>query len=275
MATYFGIDSNYASTLFSSLGTTSGASSLTGLLSEYSSIKSGAYKGLLQKYYGTQKTTGTQQASETRNTNDTKKTENSVKDPTSYTRAKASTSTSKDTTKTLSGIDKSTDALKESADALISVGSKSVFAKKTTTDAEGNTTKVYDTDKILGAVKDFVKNYNAVLADAAGSKSSTITSDMESLERTTGSNAALLKSVGITADEDGKLSVDETKFKASEMSSVKTLFNGTGSYAYQVSAKASMMNYHAGNEASRANTYTSGASYANNFSSGDLFNSLF
>ena len=70
-------------------------------------------------------------------------------------------------------------------------------------------------------------------------------------------NESLLNSVGISIDsKTNKLSIDETAFKKADMSVAKSLFNGAGSYGYQVSAKASMINYYAQNEALKANTYS-------------------
>ena len=91
----------------------------------------------------------------------------------------------------------------------------------------------------------------------------------------TKANAALLSSTGITADKDGRLSMDETKFKSSDMSAAKSLFNGTGSYAYQVSAKASMINYNAETEQKKANTYTHNGAYSYNYSAGSLYDDMF
>ena len=59
------------------------------------------------------------------------------------------------------------------------------------------------------------------------------------------------------------------------MASVKSLFNGNGSFAYRVSTYASFMNYAAEQEADKAATYTFDGNYGNTYSSGSLFDSLF
>ena len=59
------------------------------------------------------------------------------------------------------------------------------------------------------------------------------------------------------------------------MNNVKTLFNGQGSYGYQISARASMVNYNAGVELSKSNTYTNVGSYSYNYSAGDIFNQMY
>lgn len=255
MAFYYGINSNYASSLFSSLNKSNDSySGLTGFLQDYASIKNGSYGRLLNKYYSVSS-------------------DNSENGKVSST--DKSTATSDDKVKTLKEIEKDTDALKESADVLIKSGSDSVFRKVSKTDEKGNVTREYDTDKIYGAVKDFVDDYNAVLDSTEESKASSIASNRRAMMNTTKANESLLSSVGITADEDGNLTIDEKKFKDSDMSTVKSLFNGTGSYAYQTSAKASMINYNAQTEQNKANTYTSTGAYSYNYSSGAFYDNLF
>lgn len=255
MAFYYGIDSNYAGTLFSSLNTSGNSySGLSGLLQDYASIKNGSYGKLLKKYYSLN-----DQTSEDKSSSSVKK----------------STSTSGDTAKKLKEVENTTDKLKDSADALIQSGTGSVFQKVSKTDAEGNVTRNYDVDKIYSAVKEFVENYNDVLDSTGDSRVSSIKSNTKAMINTTKANESLLSSVGISVDADGKLSIKEEKFKASDMSSVKTLFNGTGSYAYQTSAKASIINFNAQTEQNRANTYTNSGSYSYNYSSGSLYDSIF
>lgn len=51
----------------------------------------------------------------------------------------------------------------------------------------------------------------------------------------------LLNKVGITINDDNTLSLDETKFKAANMSDLKALFSGSGSLADRVAQKASTL----------------------------------
>ena len=56
---------------------------------------------------------------------------------------------------------------------------------------------------------------------------------------------------------------------------MKNLFSGNGSFAYRISASASLMNYAAEKEADKAATYTVTGAYGNTFSAGSVFDSLF
>lgn len=249
---------NDYSYLFSNLGTSSSSGSSTSnlsWLSDYASIKNGSYYKLMKAYYN-----------ETGNAKDL------------VSKTTSNNSTSKDSTEALAEVQKSTDALKESADALLVSGDKSVFAEKdiTTKDENGveTTTKGYDTDAIYKAVNAFVTDYNSAIESTADSNTSSIANRSLGLITATSANEKLLEKVGITVNEDYTLSIDEDTFKKADMNTVKTLFSGNGSYAYRVSAQASLINFAADNEASKANTYTFDGTYSNTYSSGNLFNSF-
>ncbi len=249
MASFFGVDNNSVGSLFSSLNTTNKSSDLSSLLSEYSSIRSGSYKKLLTKYY--------------------------ADDSSSNKSASTTTSTSNDSTKKLASIQSGAKSLSSSASDLISVGTKSLFNKVSKTAEDGSTSKVYDTDEIYKAVKSFVDSYNGVIDSTETTNTANIANSVKSMITSTKTNQNLLKSLGITVDSDFKLSIDEKKFKSADMSVAKSLFNGSGSYAYQISSKASMINHYAESEASKANTYGSNGKYNYNYNSGDIYNSLF
>lgn len=241
--------------LFQSMTTSSG-SSLGNLnfLSDYASIKNGSYGKLMKAYYAKDS------SSEVSSIAESKK--------------KSTTSTAKDSAKTLAGIESAADGLKESADALITTGSKSVFKKidVESTDEYGlsRTTKEYDTNAIYKSVSGFVDDYNKLIKQASSSETTSVQNRIKSLSGITSANKNLLSKVGITINSDDTLSIDEEKFKAADMSTVKSLFNGNSSYGYRVSAQASLIDYAASTEASRANTYTNSGSYGNTYSTGSI-----
>lgn len=252
---------NDYSTLFSSLNQNSNnttslfsSNSMINLgvnLSDYASIKSGAYHKLLKAYYA--------------------KAEDSSQS-TSSTKSKTPT-TAKAKANELAEIDNSADSLKDAADALLARGSKSVFNKVEQTDEDGNKTSGYDTDAIYNSVNKFVNAYNDMLESADGTDNKNIYNHTVSAIRYTQSNEKSLESIGITVGSDYQLSIDEDKFKAADMSTVKSLFNTTGSYGYQISAKASMVSYYAERAASDVTTYGSNGAYSYNYMSGSIYNS--
>lgn len=243
--------------LFSNLGTGSSSGANLSFLADYASIKNGSYAKLLKAYYG--------------------ETSNDAVDK--LVSSKSSSTVSKTEKTALTKVQTATDALKESADALLENGSKSVFAQKdiTTTDENGveTTTKGYDVDAIYKAVNNFVTNYNSVIDAANDSENETVINKATSLANATYANINLLNKIGITMNEDSTLSIDKDTFTKADMSTVKTLFNGNGSYGYRASAQASLINYAADREASRNNTYTVSGTLNNAYNSGTLFDSLF
>ena len=227
------------STLFSSLNK-SGGSVNNNFLSDYASIKNGSYGKLLRAYY-----------SETGSNSSVK--------------AIASKKTAVDDTdkKALTKLQSSTDSLKDAADTLLKTGSKSVFG-------EGD--KV--TDAAYDAVNKFVSGYNSVLDAAKNVSSNSVDSRVTGLVNSAVGNSKMLGQIGITVGSDGRLSVDKDTFTKADLSKVKTLFQGNGSFGYQTSAQASLIGYSAEREATKNNTYSGSGTY-NNFQTGNLFNSYF
>lgn len=242
--------------LFQSLSSSSknGIGNLN-FLSDYASIKNGSYGKLMKAYYA-------------KDANDDVKS-------LATSKANRSTSTAADDAKTLSEIKGAADGLKESADKLIDKGTDSLFKKVDIESKDENgvatTTKGYDTNAIYSAVSDFVKDYNSMLSEGGSSETKNIQNKMNSLVGITSANENLLSQVGITVGEDNTLSIDEKAFKSADMTTVKSLFNGSQSYAYRVSAQASLIDFAAETESAKANTYTSAGNYGNAYMSGSIF----
>lgn len=233
--------------LFSGMGTTgtygSGTSSW---LSDYASIKNGSYGKLMKAYYGKNSSDSVKKMAQNTEVNRNQKTALS------------------ETAKAYTKVQSTTDALKESADALLAKGKDSLFAKDR-----------QDQDKIYSAVNAFVQDYNQVLSAADDVDNNTIANRVDSMVNTTSVNAKLLGQVGITINQDNTLSLDKEAFLKADMSRVESLFGSTGSYGYSVSASASMINYNADYALSKADTYTFNGSYNSAYNTGALFNSYF
>lgn len=254
MAIISGYDSSSISTLFSSLNTGNkttgaGSSDLLGIsYTDYACIRSGSYFQLMKAYYA---------------------------DPQNNTagiaNVKTTTATSKDSAKKLAVIESSTESLNKSAEALYK--NSSLFQEKTITDKDGNKTKGYDTEAIYKAVSQFVSDYNSVVETAGSSESSKITNAASAMVNTTTENRKLLSAIGITFDSSKyTMKIDKDAFEKADMNKIKTLFQGTGSYAYSIEAKSSMVNMYAKSEASKSNTYGASGGYTYNYSTGELYN---
>lgn len=233
---------NDYSFLFQSLSSSkSGSAANLNFLSDYASIKNGSYAKLMKAYYGKDKTD----------------------EVSSLAERKKTSSENTDTAKTLAKVQSTTDDLKESADALLETGSKSVFKEDAVS------------EKSYEAVSSFIKDYNAVLSATDDVNSTSILNRTLSMTKITASNEDLLAKAGITISKDNTLSLDKETFMNADAATVKSIFQGTGSYAYRISAQSSLINFAADNEAAKADTYTSTGAYGNNFNTGSIFNSFF
>ena len=229
--------------LFSGLSTSGSGSSALGnlnFLSDYAAIKNGSYGKLMKAYYA----------------------EADVSKEVSKLADKKTTSTSKDDADTLARMEKATDALKESADALFETGKDSVFK-------DGDMKKVYE------AVDAFVKDYNSVLEASDKVNSESVLKKVSNMVNITDNYAKALSGIGVTVNEDNTLSINKDTFMKAGETAIKNLFNKSGSFGYSMSAQASFINFATQTEASKANTYTGKGAYASNYTSGSIFDSLF
>lgn len=232
----------------------SGANSNLNFLSDYASIKNGSYGKLMKAYYSKSPSKEVSALEQNKKNN--------------------AISTSKDSAKTLSAIESAADGLKESADKLITKGAKSLFAKVDSSSKEGQSPSeesVYDVDAIYKGVAAFATDYNKLLDTAGQSNTTGVLNRTKTLVGMTAANEDLLGKVGISINKDNTLSVDEKKFKEADMTTVKSLFNGNTSYAYRVSAQASLIDFAAEKESAKANTYTANGSYNATYNRGNLF----
>ena len=210
-----------------SSGVSSMFGGLEGSLSSLSQIKSGSYGKLVKSYYAKYDKEGNLKSDSTK-------------------KSKAADSN-------LSEIRNDSSALSKATDKLLAKGKNSIWNQVETTDEEGNTTKDYDKDKIYGAIKDFTEAYNELVDSGQKAESTGILSQVASMVTSSAKTAQTLGKAGITIDSNNHLNVDEDFLKnKANMTYVKDLFNGTGSYAYQVATKSSMANSYASNELAQA-----------------------
>lgn len=228
------------SSLFSSLGTTSSSSSAFSLdYTTLASIKNGSYKKLLNAYYDKQ---NTDSSSSTSSTSSDKKTTSTQKINAASVRDDADAVT----------------------DAVTALNKTSLWSKVEKTDESGNKTKEYDTDAIYKAVKSYVDNYNSLVGDTGNSTDNSVLRNATTMVGTTKANKDLLAQVGISIGTDNKLTIDEKAFKSSEMSTVKSLFTGSGSYGKSVQSESAMMYSSAVTQLAKisgSNTYSSTGAY--------------
>lgn len=218
-------------------------------LTEYNSIKSGAYSKAVKSYFAKQEAEG----------NDI----SNIKDP------------SKDILKNdlfndidqkkLNQLSADISDLQGSAEKLINKGSDQLFQK-----INGE----YDSAKIYDAVKDFVNQYNDFRKAAENSGNTNVEAKLEGFESLFQLYSKELESVGIKINSDTKeMSLDQNVFLDSDMDKIKRLFQGNSSFAYALSTRASFVGVEVNSELNRMKNYGSNGQYANSNQLGNLWNS--
>ena len=188
--------------MYSSLLGGSGDGAST-LLSDYASIKNGSYGKMMKSYYA--KINEEEEESASKSKSDKKETDG------------AAASAARKLYETASGMN-SLDFSEENIDGL------------------------YD------SVSAFIKDYNTMIKNASNSKLADVKEQADAINDMTYSNYKLLARVGITMNSDRTLSIDEETFKkvnektgATNVPTLKTLFQGYGSYADKITDKMSKL----------------------------------
>ncbi|MBE5860118.1 MAG: hypothetical protein E7301_08355 [Butyrivibrio sp.] len=248
------------STLFSSMSAQSSSSgnylsNLSGMLSDYSSIKNGSYGKLVSAYY---KKIDSENSSATSKTKEDKAERSAASSKSNESKKYSSMAqTAKDVQ---SDIGKLTDS-----------SSKSVYEKEwqDIKGEDGSTQKVFDynTSKITSAVSSFVKNYNSLISAASDASDTTTSTRASYMQKITNSFKSELSAIGINVDDNGKLSLDKDKMKEAGMESVKNVMGSRSGYGYQISSAASLIESSATHAASQSKTYSANGSFNSDISS--------
>lgn len=228
---------NFYKSMFNSMNKSSNG--IDNLLGDYANIKSGSYGKLLKAYYGKQNST----TDKVNGNSSTKKQEEAKsKNQLSQYKSKA-------------------ENLSKAASALYK--DDKLFEKKdvTKTDANGNTTttKEYDRDSINSKVKNFVDSYNDMMKASKESDDAAVRYAAKNTEKKTDAQKNMLERIGITIQDDRTLKLDEEKLNKAEVSDIKSLFSGVGSYAYGIDSNAASVVNYSSSKISDSSLYTSKA----------------
>ena len=120
--------------------------------------------------------------------------------------------------------------------------------------------KVKSSEDMLDDVKNFVSSYNSTVNAAKNLNSYSILQTTLWMTGTVDTSSGVLAKMGISINEDNTLSLDETKFKEAKLSTVKSAFSASGSFASRISQKASSLSNQSANQIATntgKKTYTS------------------
>ena len=234
-------NNNAISSLFSSnkIAENSVFGGLEASLTNLSQIKSGTYGKLVKAYYAKYDADGNLKSE-----------------------SKEGIRRSKADTSKISQIRNDSADLSKATDKLLAKGSNSIWKEVETKGEDGKVTKDYDRDAIYNAISKFADEYNGLVDSGQKSDSTAVLGQVASMVSLTAKTSSTLAKAGITIESNNHLSVNEDFLKnKANMTYVKDLFNGTGSYAYQVATKSSMANSYASTDLTRL---TGSKSYMNN-----------
>lgn len=216
----------------------SGLDNLYNVIGDYNTIQKGTYKRLLSSYFETGKTNEAEEKLGLRK-KDTKEED----DNSEYTTTK-----------------KFATALSDAAQGLSATKHADIYDEEKEED-------------LAKEVTTFVKAYNDAYKNAGKSSSSKLRNLANGLKENTKSYEEQLKKIGITMDEDNKLSVDTEVLKKADASNVKNLLGSGSSFVGKTMRLAAQICSGAAVAASGVTTYDATGSYSATGVSGyyDLF----
>lgn len=142
-------------------------------------------------------------------------------------------SSSKSTSGTSSTKDKDTN--KTVTDASTAAAANSLYKSIENLGATDITNE--NKDNVYKAFSSLVKNYNELIKNTDKSANSNVVNQASYLKSLVSNNKSTFSKMGITVNSDKSLSIDEEKFKDSDMSNVKDLFSGAYSLAEKMTDK--------------------------------------
>ncbi|MBP7321136.1 MAG: hypothetical protein KA953_08730, partial [Lachnospiraceae bacterium] len=148
------------------------------------------------------------------------------------------------------------DDLKESTQKLLTKGNDSVFLKSEIKQTDGSTKYDYNRDQIMKSVESFMKDYNELVDTVKDSKSTKILTPAASMTNLTKEMETQLKSIGISISKENRLVMNQDIFSKADVTNIKSLFQGAGSYGYQIQSKAFSIGVATQNEIDKNVIYT-------------------
>lgn len=118
-------------------------------------------------------------------------------------------------------------------------------------------------DNIYDLFSTMVKDYNELIKKADDSENSNVIKQADYLKTLVNGNKSAFARMGVTVNSDKSLSIDEEKFKDSDMGNVKNLFTGAYSFAEKMTDRINQIyRYATQGDTLNTQTYTSQGGYS-------------
>ena len=119
-----------------------------------------------------------------------------------------------------------------------------------------------DKDSAYNLFSALVKDYNDLIKKTKDSENSNVIKQADYLKTLVNGNKSAFSRMGVTVNSDKTLTIDEDKFKESDMSNVKNLFTGAYSFAEKMTDRVNQIyRYATQGKSLSTQTYTSQGSY--------------
>ncbi len=132
-------------------------------------------------------------------------------------------------------LEKSADRLKDAAQKLTADGEQSLYDKiRNSEEAD----KPKHQEELYSGIGSFLEQYNATLSELDKNAGPMNSYYKQMLKDTAKENSKALEDLGVTADEDGRLSLDMEKLKNASVDDIEKVFGKTGTFAVKSSILA-------------------------------------
>ena len=206
---------------------------ISGMVSDYNSIKNGSYGKLMKSYYKDQ----------TKGTNAASKSNKSYK-TTTLDKIMDDRKNPKVTIEVADANSKLSSSLKTLATSLSSLQSKDTYknnntAKKTTANAasKGNNNTA---STAKSSLKDFVSAYNNAVTSSKKSSMNNISKNVANMMKAAKENEDKFKELGVNLNKDGTMTIDEKKLNEADENKIEELFDGDKAMSFGSKAASSL-----------------------------------
>lgn len=241
----YNVNNNFMNNFFGLGNDNSFFGGMSGSLSDYNMIRSGAYSKLLKSYYSTGSKLSLDDSDE-----ETKASKSPIKkaEVRNYAyNAKV--------TEGLQNVKGDAQSLQKAAEAL---NKKALYETKVGEDGKTTDSRA----SVKSSVKTFINAFNSYKDSTGKANSTAVQRQNLDMLKIFNSHSKELADIGITMDKKGKLVLDEEKFDKADLSAIQSLFEGDGSFGKAVADKA-QESYRTANSATNSGSgYNSNGSYS-------------
>ena len=206
---------------------------ISGMVSDYNSIKNGSYGKLMKSYYKDQ-TKGTNAATKSNRANKNTTMDKIMADRKSPTLSKEATAANA----------KLNSSLKTLTTALSALQSKDTYKNKAANNknaaAKNANEKNENNSLAKKSLKDFVSAYNDAVTSSKKSTMNNISKNVANMMKAAKENEDKFKELGVNLNKDGTMTIDEKKLNEADENKIEGLFDGDKAMSFGSKAASSL-----------------------------------